>query len=172
MGCPGGLWCTNRSRKPKPSRILTPRGRSDRCQRPGGTVARSHTGITGRSPGAPFLHISQDTKHDTQKHAAGFMSRVLEVALALILAERPRAGHHSPNGQPVDPRSDRHRRRKLAADGQDESRWVRTASSPRRCQALNVIPVAFQPAPSRRRGMSYAPQTSHMPPPRSASSTL
>ena len=33
MGCPGGLWCTNRSRKPKPSRILTPGGRSDRCQR-------------------------------------------------------------------------------------------------------------------------------------------
>ena len=33
MGGFGGLWCTNRSRKPISSRILTPGGRRDRCQR-------------------------------------------------------------------------------------------------------------------------------------------
>jgi DNA-binding transcriptional LysR family regulator len=32
-GGPGGLWCTHRSRKPGHSRILTPGGRRDRCQR-------------------------------------------------------------------------------------------------------------------------------------------
>ena len=40
MGCPGGLWCTNRSRKPKSSRLLTPGGRGDRCQRQRGLTGR------------------------------------------------------------------------------------------------------------------------------------
>ena len=51
MGCPGGLWCTNRSRKPKPSRILTPGGRSDRCQRQRGLKGQPTAEADTSGPG-------------------------------------------------------------------------------------------------------------------------
>ena len=64
MGGFGGLWCPNRSRTPEPSRILTPGGRSCRCQRQRGlkdqpTARGGHFRTWHAAPGYPNRRSGQ-----------------------------------------------------------------------------------------------------------------